>query len=76
MAASRSLTLRTKRWKYIAPCNGEPIISWGPAIETGYLKTPQLFDYKKDPGETRNVAEQNASVVTEIEGIIEGIVKK
>ena len=75
MAASRSLTLRTKRWKYIAPFNGEPIISWGPAIETGYLKTPQLYDYKKDPGETRNVADRNAAVVNELEGILNNIRK-
>ena len=67
MAASRSLTLRTKEWKYIAPFNGEPVISWGPAIETGYLNAPQLYHYKKDPAETRNVADQHPDIVSRMQ---------
>ncbi len=75
MAASRSLTLRTSKWKYIAPFNGAPVITWGPVIETGYLPTPQLYDYKKDPAETRNVSHDHPQVVEEIEGIIKEIRK-
>lgn len=73
MAASRSLTLRTKRWKYIAPFNGEPIISWGPAIETGYRATPQLYDYKKDPGETTDVSTQHPDILNDMIRILDGL---
>lgn len=73
MAASRSLTLRTKRWKYIAPFNGEPIISWGPAIETGYRATPQLYDYKKDPGETTDVSTLHPDILSDMQKILNGL---
>ena len=70
MAANRSLTLRTKRWKYIEPSDGAPMIPWGPKIETGYRNTPQLFDMKKDVGETRDVSKQKPRVLRKLRKII------
>ena len=54
MAANRTLSLQSGRWKYIEPSNGAPKIN-SVNIETGYLSTPQLYDLSKDPGETNNL---------------------
>lgn len=56
MAANRSLTLRTTRWKYISASNGGPMITWGPKIETGYRTTPQLYDMRHDRAERTDVS--------------------
>ena len=56
MAANRSLTIRTPRWKYISASNGSPMITWGPKIETGYRATPQLYDMKHDVAERNDVS--------------------
>lgn len=31
-----ALSVRKRKWKYIEPSNGSPMITWGPKIETGY----------------------------------------
>lgn len=56
MAANRSLTLRTQRYKYISPSNGGQTVGWGPTEPTGYHKSPQIFDLQEDPGEHYNIA--------------------
>ena len=73
MAANRSLTLRTKRWKYIEPSDGGPMIPWGPKIETGYLKTPQLFDIRKDIGETKDVSRKKPRVLLRLQHVLKKV---
>jgi arylsulfatase A-like enzyme len=43
-------------WKYIEPLDGPKLVPWGPIIETGFQKTPQLYNVKKDPNEQENLA--------------------
>lgn len=73
MAANRSLELRTARWKYIEPSAGEPIISWGPIIETGYSLEPQLYDLANDVGEQANVAAQYPALTDSLRQVLEGV---
>ena len=70
MAANRSLTLRTKRWKYIEPSDGGPMIPWGPKIETGYLKTPQLFDIRKDISETNDLSQKKPRLLRKLQEML------
>ena len=62
-AANKTLSLRSKDWKYIEPSNGGPMITWGPKIETGYLSRPQLYNMKTDVTEQHNVAEEHPDLV-------------
>lgn len=68
-ASNHVLSIRTKRWKYIEPCDGPPMITWGPKIETGNLPQPQLYDMK-DCYEKTNVAEKHPSVIRQMEKIL------
>jgi arylsulfatase A-like enzyme len=43
-------------WKYIEPIDGPKLVPWGPIIETGFQKTPQLYHLKNDPNEQENLA--------------------
>ncbi|ALJ06733.1 arylsulfatase [Pseudalgibacter alginicilyticus] len=52
-------------WKYIEPLNGPKLVPWGPVIETGFQKTPQLYDLKNDPKEQTNLAENFPDKVKE-----------
>ncbi|MBP3227731.1 MAG: sulfatase-like hydrolase/transferase [Bacteroidaceae bacterium] len=54
MAQDRTLSLRTKRWKYIEPSNGNATV-WGPGIETGYNSSPQLYNISTSRYESSNV---------------------
>lgn len=65
-----ALSVRKGKWKYIEPSNGSPIITWGPAIETGYAPYDQLFNMEKSDFEDNNVAEQYPVIVQEMEGIL------
>jgi len=47
MAQNQNLSYRTRKWKYITPCEGPDTLSWAPNIETGYSEKPQLFKIKK-----------------------------
>lgn len=76
MAQNRSLHVRSKRWKYIHPCNGPEMIQWGPKVETGYKKVPQLFDMKNDPGETVNVADKHPKIVKQMAAVLDQISEK
>ncbi len=69
-SAGHNITLRTERWKYIPAHPGEAVISWGPAIETGNLPQPQLYDMQSDEGEQQNVAAQHPEVVQQLQEII------
>ena len=62
-ASNKTLSLRSKDWKYIEPSNGGPMITWGPKIETGYLSRPQLYNIKTDVTEQHNVAEEHPDLV-------------
>ncbi|MCM4157011.1 arylsulfatase [Gramella sp. AN32] len=43
-------------YKYIEPYPGPSMVPWGVNIETGFKEKPQLYNLKKDPGETENLA--------------------
>ena len=46
------------------------MIPWGPKVETGYTKGPQLFDMTQDRGEQTNVASQYPDKVYELQEIL------
>lgn len=69
-AANKTLSVRSKRWKYIEPSSGSPYITWGPKIETGYSPAPQLYDLSKDPGERRNLAKKYPHLVRKFAKIL------
>jgi arylsulfatase A-like enzyme len=54
------LALIHGHWKYIAPAPKKPAsISWArPRIESGNSSKPQLYNLKKDLGETHNLADK------------------
>ncbi|MBR1652007.1 MAG: sulfatase-like hydrolase/transferase [Alloprevotella sp.] len=54
MSQARTLSLRTKDWKYIEPCNYGAVQSQT-NIETGYLSTPQLYDISASRYEGTNL---------------------
>lgn len=73
MAANRSLILRTQQWKYIAPSDGAPMVTWGPKIETGYRNTPQLYDMSEANDEHNDLSEELPAVVEQMEGLLNDI---
>lgn len=91
MAANHTLSLRMNDWKYIEPSNGPAIVPWGPKIETGYNKSPQLYrlfddsiqtaipDYSSvpnDPYEQHNLAEKYPKVVNEMSEMLKVLHEK
>lgn len=73
---SSSLSVRTKDWKYIEPNDGPAIITWGPKVETGNLKTPQLYDMKVGQYEKENLADKYPQVVYEMQNILRRVKNK
>ncbi|MDE6368922.1 MAG: sulfatase-like hydrolase/transferase, partial [Muribaculaceae bacterium] len=69
-ASNHALSVRSRDWKYIEPSEGTPMVSWGPKIETGYLKAPQLYNMSSDGLETVNVAEKYPDKVRHFADII------
>lgn len=65
-----ALSVRKGKWKYIEPSNGSPVITWGPAIETGYAPYDQLFNMGKSDFEDNNVAKQYPVIVREMKEIL------
>ena len=63
------LSVRTPRWKYIAPTDGAAV-SYYEKIETGADPMPQLYDMTSDKGERVNVALENPQVVYELQNIM------
>ena len=70
LAANHTLVARAGKWKYIAPSNGGPMITWGPKIETGNLPQPQLFDMEKSAYESDNVAAKHPDLVRSFQRLI------
>lgn len=52
-------------WKYIEPLDGPAQVPWGTEIETGFQLKPQLYNLKKDPNETENLAAEYPDRVSE-----------
>lgn len=70
------MSVRTKDWKYIEPNDGPAIITWGPKVETGNLKTPQLYDMKAGQYEKENLANKYPQVVYEMQNILRRVKNK
>jgi arylsulfatase A-like enzyme len=68
-SANGRLGVRTAEWKYIEPGPG-PAKNPNTDIELGNSATPQLYNLKSDPGETKNIAEQNAAKVEELKALL------
>lgn len=69
-SSNRTLSVRTKKWKYIEPNDGPAMITWGPEIETGNLNTPQLYDISSDIDERHNVATLYPDTVFKLQNIL------
>lgn len=63
------LGLRRGSWKYIRPADG-PKKNAPTNTELGNDPAPQLYQLADDPGETRNLAATNPSIVEEMEAIL------
>ena len=68
-ASNHALSVRAKDWKYIEPSEGTKIITWGPKVETGYDRMPQLYDMNQ-VGEQENLANSNPTKVYELQNIL------
>ena len=71
-AANQTLSVRTKDWKYIEPSNGPKMIQWGPKIETGNSKEPQLYKMQ-EVKEVTNYASKMPEKVTELQNILQSV---
>ena len=74
MAANHTLSLILFNWKYIEPKGGPAMVPWGPKIETGYSKEPQLF--KRVNGEfdeTKNLVDENPTMLDALKNLLEGV---
>lgn len=65
MAQDHTVSLRTEQWKYIEPSNGADK-QGQTGIETGYLKTPQLYDIQASRYEQDNVYDAHPQVVQQL----------
>ncbi|SDW83344.1 Arylsulfatase A [Lutibacter oricola] len=63
---------RTGDWAMIPPYKGKPL-SWNSFIETGILQDFQLYNLKKDLGETNNLAKSNPKKLKELLAEFEAI---
>ena len=74
MAANHTLSLIMFGWKYIEPKGGPAMVPWGPKIETGYSKEPQLFRMVNgEYDEENNVAAENPTMVNGLKSVLETI---
>ena len=69
------LALRTGRWKYIEPGSG-PKRNANTNTELGNDSAPQLYDLSRDPGETRNLAQEQPDRVKEMQARLDRIKKE
>jgi hypothetical protein len=51
------------------------MITWGPKVETGNLKTPQLYDMRVREYEKENLADQHPEIVYEMQNILRRVRK-
>lgn len=75
MAFNRSVSIRTKDWKYIPPTPGRSMVGWGPKVETGFSLTPQLYHLKRCAKEQENVAEKYPKVVRRLQKKLDEVTK-
>lgn len=73
LSSSHTLSLRTPRYKYIAPSSGKPVIPWGPIIETGNNPAPQLYDLSHTDYEGENIAPDNPKIVKRLQKRLEDV---
>ncbi|MGL4993826.1 MAG: sulfatase family protein [Bacteroidales bacterium] len=72
MAADRTLSLRTKEWKVIEPSISKGVtINPRTLIETGYKSTPQIYNLKRDPSESIDLANREIKRCAEMLSTIE-----
>lgn len=71
-ASDHTLSVRTKDWKYIETSGGPQMVPWGPKIETGYSKEPQLYDMRQ-VYEQDNQALQHPEIVYQLQEILKGV---
>ncbi|WP_106827939.1 sulfatase family protein [Parabacteroides pacaensis] len=72
-AANKTLSVISGKWKYIEPNDGPAMVPWGPKIETGYNKEPQLYDMSTDRNERRNLASENPEKVKELQEVLKTV---
>lgn len=70
MAANRSLTLRTRHYKYISPSEGGPMVTWEPKIETGYRPKAQLFDLADTHYEGVDIAAERPKALRRLQRLL------
>ena len=68
------LSIIKEDWKYIAPSNGSPLMK-DKNMETGNSKLPQLYNLKKDMGETKNLASEYPDKLKELSLLLDQIQK-
>lgn len=73
-AANHTLSVRSKRWKYISPCDHPYKIMKNEQIETGYDSKPQLYDLSNDIHEDSNLAEVQPLIVNHFEELLKNII--
>lgn len=72
-SANHTLSVRTRRWKYIEPNDGPAMVSWRARCETGNNSIPQLYDMEKSKSETDNVATRYPEIVFGFEKLLREI---
>lgn len=73
-AANHTLSIRTRTWKYISPCEHPFKIMQNEQIETGYDSKPQLYDMTNDVHEDFNRADEQPAVVSQFQKLLNSIV--
>lgn len=74
MAANHTLSLILFNWKYIEPKGGPAMVPWGPKIETGYSRKPQLFRrVNGEFDENSNLADENPAMLNALKNLLEGV---
>lgn len=71
-ASNHTLSVCTKDWKYIEPSDGLKMIPWGPKIESGYSKEPQLYKMQ-EIGEQKDYASQFPEKIMELKGVLQAV---
>ena len=70
---NHTLSIRDKEWKYIEPSDGLAGIPWGPVIESGNSKEPQLYHLSKDREEKKNVIDENGQKAQELKAKLQTV---
>ena len=72
-ALNHTLSLRTKDWKYIEPCDSKVKVYQPENVETGNLSEPQLYKVSEDIHENNNVAKENMDVLFKMQTLMRKI---